>query len=349
MNEGTLRTADGGRVAEAGLSPVLAEIWRGGILECVHRGAAVICRPGGEVAAAWGDPGRVILPRSSCKMVQALPLVESGAADAAGLTERHLALACASHSGAHVHTDLAARWLAGLGLGEADLRCGPQVPDDEAARHALWAEHREPGQIHNNCSGKHSGMLTLNRHLGGGAEYVDPEHAVQRAIRAATAETAREEVTRFAVDGCSAPNFAVTLTGLATAMAGFAAPDQAFSGARAAAAARLRDAMMAHPVLVAGEGRYCTRMMLVLGGRAALKTGAEGVLVAILPEAGLGIALKVDDGAGRGAQAAMTALLARAGVLDRAHPIHADYADAPLLNRRGIDCGRIRAAATLYE
>jgi L-asparaginase II len=309
----------------------------------------VICAPGGEVVAAWGDPGRVTLPRSSCKMIQALPLVESGAAESAGLTERHLALACASHSGAQVHTDLAARWLAALGLGEADLRCGPQVPEDEAARHALWAEGRQPGQIHNNCSGKHSGMLTLNRRLGGGAEYVDPEHPVQRAIRAATAETAREEVTRFAVDGCSAPNFALSLRGLATAMAGFARPAEAFDGVRSDAAARLRDAMMAHPVLVAGEGRYSTQLMLALGGRAAVKSGAEGVLVAILPEAGLGLALKVDDGAGRGAQAAMTALLARTGVLDRTHPLHAAYADAPLLNRRGIDCGRIRAAAALYE
>ena len=340
---------EGGSEGEAPRpAPVLAELWRGDVLECVHRGTAVICRPDGGVAAAWGDPDRVILPRSSAKMVQALPLVESGAAEAAGLTERHLALACASHSGAEVHTDLAARWLADLGLGEADLRCGPQVPDDEAACHALWAQRRNPGQIHNNCSGKHSGMLTLSRHLGGGPEYVDPGHPVQRAIRAATAETAQEAVMRFATDGCSAPNFAVSLRGLATAMAGYARPDIAFAGARAAAAARLRDAMIAHPVLVAGEGRYCTRMILALDGKAAVKSGAEGVLVAILPGEGLGIALKIDDGAGRGAQAAMTALLARSGVLAQVHPMHAAYADAPLLNRRGIDCGRMRAAPALY-
>lgn len=328
-------------------NPVLAEVWRGGMLECVHRGTAVICRPDGEVVAAWGEPERVILPRSSCKMIQALPLVESGAADAASLSERHLALSCASHSGAHVHTELAASWLAGLGLSEADLRCGPQVPDDEHARHALYDKHRAPGQVHNNCSGKHSGMLTLNRYLGGGTEYVDPDHPVQRAIRAATAETAREEVGRFAIDGCSAPNFAVSLRGLATAMAGYAAPEEAFGGVRGQAAARLRDAMMAHPVLVAGEGRYSTEMMQALGGNAAIKSGAEGVLVAILPDSGLGIALKVDDGAGRGAQAAMTALLARCGEIERGSPIHTAYADAPLLNRRGIDCGRVRAAEAL--
>jgi L-asparaginase II len=332
---------------DPGANPVLAEIWRGGMLECVHRGTAVICSPRGEVLEAWGDPDRVILPRSSCKMIQALPLVESGAADAAGLSDRHLALACASHSGARVHTELARTWLLGLGLGEADLRCGPQEPDDEAARQALWTELEAPSQLHNNCSGKHSGMLTLNKRLGGGAEYIDPEHAVQRAIRAATAETAREEVTRFAIDGCSAPNSAVSLRGLATAMAGFARPDAAFSGSRAIAAARLRDAMMAHPALVAGDGRYSTRVMQGLAGRAAVKSGAEGVLVAILPGKGLGIALKVDDGAGRGAQAAMTALLARCGALDRNASLYGDYADAPLLNRRGIDCGRVRSAAML--
>lgn len=328
-------------------NPVLAEIWRGGLLECVHRGTAVICRPNGETVAAWGDPERVILPRSSCKMIQALPLVESGAADAAGLDDRHLALACASHSGAKIHTGLAASWLGELGLTEADLRCGPQKPDDEKARHALWHTHDKPGQIHNNCSGKHSGMLTLNRHLGAGPEYVAPDHPVQQAIRAATAETTRQDVTRFAVDGCSAPNFMVTLAGLATAMAGYARPEEAFSGSRASAAGRLRDAMMAHPVLVASEGHFATRTMETLKGKAAIKNGAEGVMIAILPEAGLGIALKIDDGAGRAAQAAMMALLARLGVIERAAPLYGTYADAPLLNRRGLDCGRMRAADTL--
>lgn len=347
MTETTIETTGTATATGGQPNPVLAEVWRGEMLECVHRGTAVICGPGGEVVAAWGDPGRTVLPRSSCKMIQALPLVESGAADAAGLTTRHLALSCASHSGAHVHTELVESWLAGLGLGEADLRCGPQVPNDDAALHDLWRAQRAPGQIHNNCSGKHTGMLTLNRHLRGGPEYVDPDHPVQRAIRDTTAEVTGDEVTRYAVDGCSAPNFAVTLRGLAAAMARYARADEAFSGARASAAARLRDAMMEHPVLVAGAGRFSTTMMQALKAEAVVKSGAEGVLVAILPRKGLGIALKIDDGAGRGAEAAMTALLARTGVLDRAAPVYAEYADAPLLNRRGIDCGRMRAAGGL--
>ncbi|MEM7188735.1 MAG: asparaginase [Pseudomonadota bacterium] len=330
---------------EIGSQPVLAEVWRGPVLECVHRGSAVVCRPDGEVVAAWGDPDRRILPRSSCKMVQALPLVESGAADIAGLEARHLALACASHNGAGIHTGLAGEWLAGLGFGEADLRCGSQVPNDDAAIAEL--AERAPSQLHNNCSGKHSGMLTLGMHLNAGPEYIEPDHPVQLAVRQATAETAGEEVTDFATDGCSAPNFVVSLTGLATQMARFAVPQAAFSGARADAATRLVAAMMAHPELVAGEGRACTTLMRACGGRAAVKTGAEGVFVGILPEAGLGIALKIDDGATRGSHAAIAALLVRYGALEAGSPAWATYADAPLLNRRGIDCGRIRAAETL--
>ncbi|MEM1298345.1 MAG: asparaginase [Pseudomonadota bacterium] len=328
-------------------NPVLAEIWRGPVLECVHRGTAVVCRPDGEVVAAWGDPARRVLPRSSCKMVQALPLVESGAADAAGLTDRHLALACASHQGAAVHTDLAGEWLAHLGLGEPDLRCGPQIPDDGEARHGLRARGEAPCQLHNNCSGKHSGMLTLNQHLGGEAEYLEVEHPVQRAVAQVTAETHREELGDHAIDGCSAPNFVVSLQGLATAMAGFARPEEAFTSARIDAAHRLRNAMIAHPVLVAGDKRACTKLMRATGAKAAVKTGAEGVFVGILPEAGLGIALKIDDGSTRGSHAAITALLARYEALDREDPVYLEYAYAPLLNRRDIDCGRIRAAPDL--
>ena len=328
-------------------TPVLAEVWRGPVLECVHRGTAVVCGPDGTVEAAWGDPDRAVLPRSSIKMLQALPLVESGAADAAWLADRHLALACASHQGAAVHTALVRAWLARIALEDGDLRCGPQIPDDSAARQTLRETGAPPGQVHNNCSGKHCGFLTLARHLGAGPDYIDPDHPVQRAVRAALEETGGAAVQGHAVDGCSAPNFAMPLSAVATAMARMARPEAALSGARAAAAGRLVAAMMAHPVLVAGEKRACTALIRAAAGAAVVKTGAEGVFVAILPERGLGIALKIDDGAGRGAEAAIAALLARYGALDPEGPEMRAYADAPLLNRRGIDCGRVRAAPAL--
>jgi L-asparaginase II len=328
-------------------NPVLAEIWRGEILECVHRGAAVVATASGEVVEAWGDPARVILPRSSFKMIQALPLVESGAADAAGLSGEHLALACASHKGASVHTGLAASWLAGIGLTEHDLRCGAHMPGDPEAAHALYAAGAAPGQFHNNCSGKHCGFLTMNRHLRGGPEYLELDHPLQQAVRKTVEEVTGETVSGVSIDGCSAPNFAVSLKGLATAMARFATAGASFTGARAGAAQRLVAAMAAHPVLVSGEGGATTELIRACAGRAVVKTGAEGVYTAILPRRGLGIALKIDDGNARGSEAAIAALLARHGALERSDPIFTALADTPILNCRGFAHGHLRAADVL--
>ncbi|QYK43377.1 MAG: asparaginase [Paracoccaceae bacterium] len=319
----------------------MAELWRGGRLESLHAGHAVICGPGGEVIEAWGDPATVIFPRSSCKMVQALPLLESGAGDM--LTDRQVALACASHQGAHLHVDAVTRWLADLGMSDADLRCGAHEPGDRAERDRLIRAHQAPCQIHNNCSGKHAGFLTLTRAMGAGPEYVDPDHPVQRAVRQATEEVAGETSPGFGIDGCSAPNFAVTVAGLARSMAAFA---NATGGgdARDRAMHRLARAMATHPEMVAGEGRACTELMRAMGGRVALKTGAEAVFVAIVPERRLGIALKVVDGGTRAAELAVAALLVRLGVLDADHPATRKRLDAVQSNWRGTETGVLRAA-----
>ena len=300
-------------------------------------GHAVICDAKGHVIEAWGNPDLVMLPRSSCKMVQALPLVESGVA----LDERQLALSCASHSGAAVHTEAVSRWLADLGLGEADLRCGPQEPEDIPARNGLIRAEEAPCQIHNNCSGKHAGFLTLNQKMGGDAEYVNPDHPLQLTIRDAFEDVTGETSPGYGIDGCSAPNFATSLSGLARAMAFFANAHRQ-SGVRAEAAARLTAAMMAHPLLVAGENRACTRLMRAMDGRAAIKTGAEAVFVAILPEQGLGVALKIADGTTRAAECAIASILVRLGVLEADHPATLERRNAPILNRRGIETGMIR-------
>jgi L-asparaginase II len=321
----------------------MVELWRGGRMECAHLGHAAIWGDGGLVAA-WGDPAAQIFPRSSCKMIQALPLVESGAADAVGLTERHLALACASHEGAALHVGLAGRWLADLGLAEADLRCGAHEPADLDERNRLIRAHEGPCQLHNNCSGKHCGFLTWTRHTGSGPEYVEPDHPLQRAVLAATEEVTGETSPGFGIDGCSAPNFVTSLAGLARAMHAFATAREDGDG-RARAMHRLTRAMMAHPDLVAGEGRACTELMRAMAGRGAVKTGAEGVFVAILPEARLGIALKIADGANRAKEAAFVALLARAGVLDARDPAALRRLPAVQRNWRGIETGELRLAA----
>jgi L-asparaginase II len=324
----------------------MAEIWRGPLLESRHLGHAVICDDTGQIVDAWGDPDKVIYPRSSSKMIQALPLVASGAADAHGLGPQHLALACASHSGAAIHTDRVERWLADLGLDDDALRCGPQMPGEDAAMRALIRSGAAPCQRHNNCSGKHTGFLTLARHLGAGPEYIDLHHPVQAACKTAFEEVTGEDSPAWGVDGCSAPNFATSVTGLARAMAWFASAHRRGDLA-SRAAARLVEAMTAHPDLVAGEGKSCTRLMRAMQGRAAIKTGAEAVFVAIIPEKRLGVALKIEDGATRASECVIAALLVRVGVLEVGHQDTRAYLDAPILNRRGIETGQIRATDTL--
>jgi L-asparaginase II len=317
----------------------MVELWRGGRVESLHLGHAVVMDGRGQVVMAWGDPGAVIYPRSSCKMIQALPLIESGIG--ADLTDRHLALACASHQGAEIHTDLVNRWLGDLGLAEADLRCGAHEPSDAAARDGLIRGGQAPCQIHNNCSGKHTGFLMWTQANRAGPEYVDPDHPLQRAIRQVTDEVTGEESPGYGIDGCSAPNFATSVAGLARAMAAFAAPGP---DARGQAMGRLAAAMHSHPDLVAGEGRACTELMRAVTEPVALKTGAEAVFTAILPRRGLGIALKIADGSVRASEAAITGLMIRLGVLSPDHPA-AQRRLGPQRNWRGMVTGEVRLAA----
>ena len=319
----------------------MIELWRGGLLEGVHRGHAVV-HDGRDVVAAWGDPDKIIFPRSSCKMIQALPLLESGAADAAGLGAEQLALSCASHNGAALHAGKVGAWLDGIGLGESDLRCGCHMPWDKDENRRLTCSDHAPNQLHNNCSGKHAGLLTWNRHAKAGPEYVEIDHPLQHAIRQATSEVTGEEPAGYGIDGCSAPNFAGSITGLARAMAAFAQPSD---DARGQGMARLVQAMTTYPELVAGEGRACTELMRAMGGRVAVKTGAEAVFIAIIPEKKLGVAVKIEDGGTRASEAAITALLVQLGVLDKGHPVVGKYLTNPMKNWRGIEVGGLRLSA----
>ncbi|WP_435257504.1 asparaginase [Thioclava sp. FR2] len=318
----------------------MVELWRGGLLESQHLGHAVIWGEGGMIRS-WGDPEKIIFPRSSCKMIQALPLVESGAAEAAGLTDRHLALSCASHQGSELHVEMTGRWLADLGLSERDLRCGAHEPYDHIERDRLIRSGEKPCQLHNNCSGKHCGFVTTTRHLKAGPEYTEIDHPLQKAIRQATEEITGETVAGYGIDGCSAPNFAMSLSGLARAMQAFSAATGAGDG-RDRAMHRLTRAMADYPEMVAGEGRACTELMRAMDHKVAIKTGAEAVFVAIVPEKKLGIALKIADGSGRASEAAITAILADLGVLDPKHPMAQKRLPAEQLNRRGLRTGELR-------
>ena len=321
----------------------MVETRRGGLLESFHAGHAVICDEKGKIVEAWGNPDQVIFPRSSCKMIQALPLVESGAADAVGLTEAHLAFACASHHGQALHIKMASSWLEGLGLGEADLRCGSHEPSDKVERNRLIRAGESPCQYHNNCSGKHAGFLTMNQHIKGGSEYVEHDHPLQVMIKQAFEETTGETSAGWGIDGCSAPNFATSVHGLARAMGRFAGATGA-GDARDRAMHRLGRAMATYPELVSGDTSTDTELMRAMDGKVTLKGGAEAVHIAILPDLKRGIAVKIVDGGYRASDAVITALLVRLGALDANHPYAKKRLDAVQTNWRGKETGIVQLA-----
>ena len=332
------------------MDPVLVEVTRGSIVESAHRGAAVVLDSDGKVVFQAGDIDQAVYPRSAVKALLALPLVESGAADRLGLSEAEIALACSSHSGEAVHADTAAAMLAKAGRDVGCLECGSHWPLNEAAARALAAAGREPSALHNNCSGKHSGFVCLACASGDDpAGYVRPDHPTMRAVTAALASMtgATLDERNRAVDGCSIPTYAIPLRALALGFARLGS-GRGMDATRAAAAARIRAAVAANPMMVAGTGRFDTRLMTALGARVFCKSGAEGVFCAAVPELGIGVAVKCDDGAGRAAEVATAALVTRFLPTNGAAQAVLGSLAAPVLtNWNGIHVGDIRPAAAL--
>ena len=322
---------------------IMCEIWRGSYLESVHTGMAVICDKDGEISHQWGDPNSLILPRSSATMMQALPLIISGAEKKFSIGEDLLALACASHNAAEIHLSKVLGWLSHLGFSETDLRCGPQPSNDPHIKKEMREKGQSPCQIHNNCSGKHAGFLSVSRQLNAGPEYTDPDHPVQLLVMDVFQELTENKVDGIVIDGCSAPNPAVPLYSLAKAMSSFATAHQRVDQL-SKAALKLRNAMVNYPELVAGERRACTNLMRACEKKAILKTGAEGVFVAILPELEKGIALKINDGGTRASECAIASILIQLGILNPNHPTALAYTNAPILNWRNKETGVMKAS-----
>jgi L-asparaginase II len=322
--------------------PILVEITRGPLTESSHRGAAAVVAADGRVIAAWGDVDRPVFPRSAIKFIQALPLIESGAADVFNLSPSELAIACASHSAEPRHLDVVRHWLERLGLTEADLHCGAHAPRDEAVAEAVFRAGLQPTRAYNNCSGKHTGFLTLALHLGVATQgYAKPPHPVQDKVLSALSELSGVEIEHMATanDGCGAANYALPLQALARAFARLSDPRQ-LPADRAQAIGRLQSAIKADPFMVAGTDRSCTTLIQAASGGAWVKIGAEGVYVACLPAQRLGIAVKIADGAARAASVAIAALMHRFGALpDRSLMVQ------PIINTRSEITGHLRPAA----
>lgn len=331
-------------------NPVLVEVLRGGIVESAHRGAVAVFDGDGKPVWEIGDTAKLVFPRSAVKAIQALPLVETGTADAYGFGDRELALACASHSGEPAHVELAQAMLAKAGLDKSALECGAHWPSSHDATIALARADGSPNALHNNCSGKHSGFLCTCVHAGiAHRGYVQAGHAFQEMVRDAMQAVtgAAHDSNSRATDGCSIPTYAVPLKSFALGFARMAT-GRGFGPERAKAAKRLLSACMAEPFLVAGTGKADVALMQAAPGRIFVKTGAEGVYCAAVPELGLGIALKCDDGAGRAAEVMIAAVLAKLLGADEALAANLlEQANPPIESRIGAKVGSLRPTAAI--
>ncbi|HEU4459220.1 MAG TPA: asparaginase [Methylibium sp.] len=338
-------------------NPVLVELRRGNAVESMHRGAIAVVDADGALRCALGDIERPIFPRSAVKAFQALPLLTSGAADRYGLVDEELALACASHNGEAEHVRVAAAMLAKAGLDEQALECGAHWPMSDAAARELAAVGGSPGALHNNCSGKHAGFVCLGGLLGDAdrrwlAGYVRHEHPLMREVTHALVCLTGQDLERAprGIDGCSIPTYGMPLGALARGFARFAS-GVGLAPEHAQAAKRLRAAVAAAPFMVAGTGRFDTRVMEALGARAFVKVGAEGVYGAALPELGLGLALKIDDGnTARAAEVVTAAAIEALLPLDdmQARTLRS-LAEPRLANWNGLEVGRLAPTPLLRD
>lgn len=335
-------------------SEVLANVIRGETVESVHRGHLIAIDGEGNIVASVGDPETVTFFRSACKPFQAMPLITSGAADAFGFSEEEIALACASHSGEARHVRIAQVMLERTGLTESYLRCGTHLPFYEKEAERMMRAGEYPNQLHNNCSGKHAAMLAVAKHIDADlASYEAFDHPVQKAILSAVAQFSQnsENEIALAVDGCAAPNFAISIRSMARSFLNLASPPETFDEPARSAARRIVSAMTKFPELIGGSERLDTMLMQAAEGKIISKVGADGVwLCGVLPSeqwpTGLGIALKVEDGDDKRARPVVAVdLLRRLGILGDVELT--DVSPMPVKNRNGDLVGQVTAATGL--
>jgi len=325
----------------------VVEVMRGPAVESRHRVHVAVVDADGTLRAFSGDPDRVTFWRSAAKPIQALPVVDDGALERFGITPAELALCCGSHSGTAAHVKTAESLLEKIGVTAEALACGPHPPFDDDARRDLQEQGLEPVRLHNNCSGKHAGMMAIARARGWEPEgYERVEHPVQARLLTEVARWTQmpAEAIGLGVDGCGVVCYALPLRQMALAYAGLAAAARRGEPGPAAVV----QAMAAHPEMVAGEGRICTDLARVTEGRVFAKTGAEGVYCVGVPGAELGIALKVEDGSVRAVAPAVAGVLRELDLIseDDFGALHA-YVFQEVANTRGEVTGQVRPAIRL--
>lgn len=329
-------------------SKIIAKVFRGETVESLHRGHVVAIDGDGNTVFTYGDPKTVTFTRSAAKPFQAIPLLTTGAADAFGFSEEEIALACASHSGEPRHVRIAQLMIERIGLTEAHLRCGAHLPFYEKEAERMQRAGEYPSQFHNNCSGKHAGMLAVAKHIGADlATYDQIENPVQQEILKAVAALTGVPATkiRTAIDGCAAPNFAMSVIAMAHGILNLVAPPNVLDTGLKAACGRVVAAMTKFPELIGGSERLDTLLMQAAQGQIISKVGAEGVwLCGVLPSerfpGGLGIAVKIEDGDDRRARPVIAVeILRRLQILK--HDDLTEISPMPVKNRRGDVVGKV--------
>ncbi|TNE57236.1 MAG: asparaginase [Alphaproteobacteria bacterium] len=318
-------------------NPVLVEVTRdpegGRFVESRHRGAIAIVDRSGDLVFSIGDVEALTCPRSAFKSMQALPMIEAGGVDAYQLGPQEIALACASHGGQSQHVSRVEDWLKKIDCSVADLECGPHLPSHVPSAHALISEGRTPTRAHNNCSGKHAGFLTLARLMNAPTKgYVQPDHPVQQRVQEVISELVDFQIADHptGADGCCAPNYQMPLKNLALGMSRLANPDL-LAPHRQGAVEVMLEALSNHSFFMAGDDRACTALTQGLSHVGFVKIGAEGVYTGCFAGIGLGLALKIDDGAKRGAEVAVAQLLARMNLLGAVDQLR-DWLEVPIRN-----------------
>lgn len=330
------------------MNPVLVNIWRGNAIESRHRGSVAVVRSDGQLVLSAGDVLHHTFPRSAIKFIQAIPFVESGAVEHYALSNEHIALACASHNGEPVHAGMVSDWLERIGCDASQLECGATLPMHEATRYDMLARGEGPTRVHHNCSGKHLGIMSTCCHMGESVDnYRLYSHSAQQRWFDVLASMSNSRVTQlpWGYDGCGIPCVAMPLQRIALAMARFA-DAHGQDAARTNAIQRIQKAVAEHPYMVAGKERLCTDLMELLAPSVLVKVGAEGCYTACIPEQGIGIALKMDDGQDRGARVALGAVLEKLGVISReVQQQLVEYLAPTLTNSRGDAIGRAEVSS----
>ena len=299
---------------KTGEAPIDLVVTRGNAEESLHRVHALVIKSGGAVEAKWGNSDLSLFPRSAIKIIQAVPIVQKKLHEKYALDSADLALACASHHGEAYHTERVSAWLQKLSLQEKDLECGVHAPYDEETFHKMLRAGGAPSQIHNNCSGKHCGLMTqaleLDRSVAG---YTNFDHPVQEELRVVQERFFSIKMQKWGIDGCGIPTYSIPLLNLGLGLAKIANPKE-LNAADADAVKILQESILENPTYIGGRRSFCTEVIQKTKGRVIAKVGAEGVYGAWIPEQGVGIALKCEDGGTRAAKAVLYKILESFGM-----------------------------------